>query len=167
MKTRIALPLLAAVAVGACSDVTGSSGDALTAAEVATLSETLVTTTFDATTEVATTDANAVQLDGIELSADRVTSTLEFTRTVACPLGGQVVMEGVRAREWDWSTWTGFMDFELTKTHEACVRPAREAEDVSLTLDGAPNVVGVIHHEWSGGRRMNIQTMSLQGAVDW
>jgi hypothetical protein len=167
MKTRIALPLLVAVALSACDDTTASSGDQLSDAEVTVLSENLVTTAFDATTSVATADADVAQLDGATIAGDAVSSTLEFTRTVSCPLGGQVVLEGIRTREWDFDTWSGYMDFELTKTHESCVRPAREAEDVSITLDGAPDVLVSVHHEWADGQRTGIQSMSLLGAIDW
>lgn len=167
MKMRIVLPLLAAVALGACDDATGASGDQLSEAEVTTLSEGLVTTTFDATTSVATADAELAQPDGATIAGDAISSTLEFTRTVDCPLGGQVVLEGVRVREWDYDTWTGSMDFELTKTHQACARPARETQDVTITLDGAPNVLASVHHEWAEGHRMGIQTMSLEGAIAW
>lgn len=163
MKRRTILPLIAIVAVAACDDPT-ATGDGLSEAEVTELSEVMIQSSFDATGEIAA-DAS-VTSEELQLSSVPITSTFEFTLTRSCELGGQVVIDGVRSREWDRETWTGFSDLSVTKTHEDCVRLLRNS-DVTITLNGAPNVAVEAHHEWTGGQRHGLQSMTMLGAVDW
>lgn len=167
MKTRsLTLLLAAAVALPACDDVVGTSGN-LSTEEIDEIADVLITTSFDATGEVASADASIVSADSeLLLAYDPITSHTEFTHTRSCVLGGQRVLEGTRDREWDRQTRTGFSDLSLTKTHEECSRPTRNS-DVSITLNGAPNVAVEAHHQWADGQRTGLQTLSMEGAVDW
>ncbi len=167
MNTRIIVPLLVALAVSACDDAVGTAGD-LTPEEVAQLSDAVVGSTFESTTEVAT-DGTAL-VEGAQLLAESaLTATTEFTHTRSCVLGGQVVVEGTRVREWDWEARTGFMELSLTRTHEACARPLRDDDEAAttITLTGAPDIAVEAYHEWAMGERRGVQTLSMEGAVDW
>jgi hypothetical protein len=166
MKRRMILPLLALGALAACDDDPTGTGETLTETEVAELSDVLVQSSFDVTGEIAA-DASVTTTDGtLELSNVPITSTIEFTLTRTCELGGQVVIEGARIRQWDRETWTGSSDLSVTKTHEGCARPLRNS-DVVITLDGAPDIAVEAHHEWTAGHRHGLQTLTMLGAVDW
>lgn len=164
---RVRNVLFTVLAVGtltACQDVVGSSSG-LTADEVTELADAMIASSFDVTGQVAEADASETA-ETLALSVDPITSHTEFTMTRSCLLGGQVVLEGTRDREWDRATHSGFSDLALTKTHQDCSRPLRGA-DVSVTLNGAEYVAVDAHHEWANGRRSGLQTLSLEGAVDW
>ena len=168
MKTRSLVLLFAAAAtLSACQDVVGTRDD-LSDLEIEELADALITNSFDVTGDVASADASVTSDDGtaIALYADPITSHTEFTHTRSCVLGGQRVLEGTRDREWDRATRTGFSDLSLTKTHQACSRPTRDS-DISITLDGAPDIAVEAHHQWADGRRSGLQTLSMEGAVDW
>ena len=168
MRTRSLVLLLAAAAtLSACQDVVGTRDD-LSDLEIDELADVLITTSFDVTGDVAAADASVTSDAGagLALPADPITSHTEFTHTRSCVLGGQRVLEGTRDREWDRATRTGFSDLSLTKTHQACSRPTR-SRDISITLDGAPNIAVEAHHQWADGRRSGLQTLSMEGAVDW
>ena len=159
---------LTAVALAGCEDVLGSDGD-LTADEVDVLTDDIVATAFGVTGPAATADASTVDAepDGdAELAADPITSRTEFVTIRTCPLGGQLVVEGTREREWDRETRSGTSDLALTKTHEDCARALRRA-DVTITLNGAPNVAVEAHHAWENGQRVGLQTLDMEGAIDW
>ena len=167
MKIRsLTMLLVAAVALPACDDVVGTNGS-LSNLEIDEIADAMITTSFEATGEVASADASVVSADSeLLLAYGPITSHTEFTHTRSCVLGGQRVLEGTRDREWDRETRTGFSDLSLTKTHEDCARPARNG-DVTITLNGAPNVQVEAHHQWANGRRSGLQTLSMDGAIDW
>lgn len=165
MRTRhFFILLLGAASLAACQDVVGTSGD-LTPDEVAGLADGLITTSFDATGQVAEADASNTA-DGLLLAYDPITSHTEFTITRSCLIDGQVVLEGTRDREWDRTTHTGSSDLSLTKTHQDCTRPLVDS-DVAVTLNGAPSVAVEAHHAWADGRRSGLQSLSMEGAIDW
>ncbi len=166
MKKRAVLPLAIAAALAACDDPM-TTGDTLSAAEAAELSEAMIQSSFDATGEVATTDAAAASVDGtLQATSIPLTSTFEFTLTRSCLVGGQVVIAGTIEREWDRESHSGSSDLSVTKTHEQCARPLRNS-DVVITLQGAPNIAVEAHHAWDSGHRSGLQTMDMEGAVDW
>ncbi|MDX1673758.1 MAG: hypothetical protein R3314_03055 [Longimicrobiales bacterium] len=154
---------LGAIALAGCEDVLGTDGE-LTADEIHVLADDIVAASFDVTGPAATADASTV--DAERVSADPITSRTEFVTIRSCPLGGQLVVEGTREREWDRETRSGSSDLSLTKTHEDCARTLRRA-DVTITLNGAPNVAVEAHHAWENGRRVGLQTLGIQGAIDW
>ncbi len=163
---RLAVLLIAAAALPACDETLGTGGG-LSVEEAEALAETMIATSFDATGSVALADASVTSGDTeLLLYANPITSHTEFTVTRSCVIDGQVVLEGTRDREWDRQTHSGSSDLSLTKTHEDCTRPLRR-DGVTITLNGAPNVAVEAHHEWADGRRNGLQTMSLEGAVDW
>lgn len=165
MRTRnLLIAMLAIGGLTACQDVAGTAGG-LTADEVSELAEGMIATSYDATGQVAEADAS-IAAEGLALSVDPITSHTEFTITRSCLLGGQVVLEGTRDREWDRAIHSGSSDLSLTKTHQDCTRPLRGA-DVTVTLNGADHVAVEAHHEWADGRRSGLQTLSMEGAVAW
>lgn len=161
---NLLITLLAAGAVVACQDVVGAGGE-LSADEVNELAESMIATSFDASSQVAEADASNTEA-GLALYQDPITSHTEFTMTRSCILGGQVVLEGTRDREWDRETHSGSSDLSITKTHQDCARPLRRIDAV-VTLNGAPNVAVEAHHAWADGHRSGLQTLSMEGAVDW
>lgn len=165
MNTRtLIVAALAVTGLTACQDVVGTSGD-LSRDEAIQIADGMATSSFDATGTVASADASTT--DGtLLIYADPITSSTQFTITRPCLLGGQVVREGTRDRVWDRQAHTGFSDLSLTKTHEDCTRPFRDT-DVTVTLNGAPNVAVQAHHEWAAGQRSGLQTLSMEGAIDW
>lgn len=147
------------LALTACDDGAGPAGDVLSETEVVALSEAMAVADFTLTGETPTGESPA---DGVAL--DPVTATTEFTTTRTCPAGGRVVVEGTRTRTWDRDTHSGTSDLALTKTHEAC---ARVVGDVTITVDGDPNIALNAHHAWEDGARVGLQTLSLLGAFTW
>lgn len=165
MRTRnLLIAILAIGGLTACRDVAGTGGS-LTADEVAEVTEGMIAVSFDATGQVAAADASATA-EGLALSVDPITSHTEFTITRSCLLGGQVVLDGTRDREWDRATHSGSSDLSLTKTHQDCTHPLR-GTDLTVTLNGADHVAVEAHHEWADGRRSGLQTLSMEGAVAW
>lgn len=157
--------LLAVVTTAACDEATGTL-DGLTETEVQELADGMIATSFGATGEVAQADLASTDGLVLQLAGDTVTSTTEFVTTRTCVRGGQVVLEGTRERVWDRDTRTGSSDLALTKTHEDCARPLRD-RDVTITVNGAPNIAVEVHHAWADGERDGLQTMSMNGTIDW
>ena len=156
---------LAAVALAGCEDVLGTDGD-LTDDEVEGLADDIVATSFDVTgPDASAVDADRT-VDAHIVAADPITSRTEFVTTRSCPAGGQLVVQGTREREWDRETRSGTSDLSLTKTHEDCARTLRRAH-VTIALNGAPNVAVKAHHAWQNGHRVGLQTLSMEGRVDW
>lgn len=169
MNMRKILPFLAVAVVAACSDSVGNAGD-LTDAEVGELTEVLVTSTFDATSEVATaesTESSLADPDGLALQAMGGSSSTEFTRTRTCPLGGQVVIAGTREREWDREAGTGSMTMELTRSHDDCARPFESTGESATVITVNGDVTGTAYHEWAMGERRGLQTMTMAGELTW
>ena len=165
MRTRnLLIAILAVGGLTACQDAAGTGGG-LTADEVQALADGMIAGSFDATAQVSDADASTTA-EGLALYVDPTTSHTEFTITRGCLLGGQVVLEGIRDREWDRATHSGSSDLSLTKTHQDCARPLRNT-DVTVTLNGADHVMVEAHHQWADGRRSGLQTLSMDGAVAW
>ncbi len=156
------LPVFALAALAACDDATAPGADRLTMDEIADLSTAMVEADFTMTGDLGASD----QIGTAEVStADApITATTEFTHTRTCPVGGRIVVEGIRERTFDRETRSGTMDFSLTKTHENCARTVR---NVTITLNGAPNVQVDAHHAWQNGAPVGLQTLSMVGAIDW
>jgi hypothetical protein len=162
MSRRIYTPLLVAAALAACDDTAGPEAGTLTAAEVDALSTDMVESDFILTGDVAlAVDASE---DAVGVAA--LTVTTEFAITMSCPLGGHVVAEGTRVRDFDRATHSGTIDLDMTKTHEACARTLR-GRDVVVTLDGDPTIAITAHHAWENHERVGLQTMSMDGGFTW
>lgn len=150
---------LAFVALAACDQIAGPDAG-LAPMEVAELSNALIQ---DGLTETAdTTTATSAAMDGLAL--DVRTSSMEFTRTRACPLGGEVVLEGVRERTRDTATRTGTLDVTATRTFLDCARPLADSA-VTITLNG--EVTLTAHREWQAGSWNGPQDVAIVGTVDW
>ncbi len=165
MRARL-LPLLVVVAAAACDDATAPPEGALTQDEVIALSDAMVSDDYAMTGEIGAAETiGAAEVDGAAAAAaDPITSTTTFTHTRTCPAGGQLVVEGTRERTWDRDTRSGTMDLSLTKTHEAC---ARTLDDVTITLNGNPDVQVEAHHAWANGVPVGLQTLTIVGSIAW
>jgi hypothetical protein len=154
---------IAALAVGAlsaCDQIVGPDSG-LAPMEVAELSNALIQDGLSDTADTTTTAAS-VGADG--LAWDVTTSTTEFSRTHACPLGGEVTMEGTRERTRDTETRTGTLDVTATRTFVDCARPLADSS-VTITLNG--EVTLTAHREWQAGSWNGPQDVTLVGSVDW
>jgi len=158
MYRKTLVPLLAALALAACEDTAGPESG-LSPAEVSALSEAMIDADYAVTGEVAAADAES---DAVAF--EPITATTTFTATRTCPAGGQVVREGTHIRVWDRATHTGYSDLSMTKTHQDC---ARIVGDVTLTVNGDPNIAVEAHHEWAEGQRHGLQTLDIEGALTW
>lgn len=166
-RAHTVLAFLGLIALAGCQDLVGTDGR-LTSDEVAQLSEAMVASTFETSSEVATSDASLTGNAAASVEAAPVTSTTEFVRTRSCELGGRVVVEGTRERVWDRAEGTGSMTLEMTRAHEECAHPLRRASggaDVTITLNGEVEVRA--YHEWVMGERHGLQTMTMLGEVSW
>lgn len=161
MRARL-LPLLVIVAAVACDDATAPRDGALTSSEVTALSDVMVSDDYTMTGEIGTSET--ISTAEVQPAADPITSTTTFTHTRTCPAGGQIVVEGTRERTWDRDTRSGTMDLSLTKTHEAC---ARTLQDVTVTLNGNPDVQVEAHHAWADGAPVGLQTLTIVGSIAW
>ena len=101
------------------------------------------------------------------------TDEVTFTRTRACALGGEVVVEGTLTREWVAETRHVTADVAATKTHFDCTFPVRSGvetetgEPITITLNGNPNVAITAHREREQGYFVGLQTMSHVGSIAW
>jgi hypothetical protein len=156
MQRKLLLPALAALALAACDkSATGVASEALSASDVQA-----VVATFG--------DQDGAFLDGFGgPSLDRLpagpqlatTVTTTFTRTRACPGGGDVKLEGTHVVTSDPATHSGSVSFNATRTEEACVV---RHEGVSITVNGNPNTVLTANQSWTNGTR-GIRTATKKG----
>ncbi|MFO7586521.1 MAG: hypothetical protein R6X22_00460 [Gemmatimonadota bacterium] len=181
-KGSLALAVLAAVALTGCSDDAGPlspSTDGLTQLEAQAIALEMEVSSADAVDgAIAEGEAGLLgQSLGFLASVPPMfgsgTDEVTFTRTRACALGGEVVVEGTLTREWIAETRHVTVDVAATKTHADCTFPVRSAADtesgepVTITLSGNPNVVITAHREREMGYFVGLQTMSHVGSIAW
>lgn len=93
------------------------------------------------------------------------TTTLTFTRTRTCPLGGSTTLAGERTITHDPETRSGSMTMAATRTDDACTFSTRR-HDARITVTGNPGVAVTVSHAWSGGVP-GVRTSTQQGAFTW
>lgn len=163
MYKRVFIIALTVTALSACDELIGpDQQDGLTPEEVAELSNALIQDGMAETGDTTTTSSGLASSQYGGMGSD--TSTIEFTRTHDCSLGGQVSMTGTRVRAVDWDTRTGSMDFTATRTFTDCARPLADST-VTITLNGDVDMTA--RREWEGGMWNGTQELTIVGTIDW
>lgn len=98
---------------------------------------------------------------GPSLAVQTVTTT--FTRTRTCPQGGDVKVEGTMTRTWDRATSTGSIQFNATRTEEAC---AFNRNGATLTITGNPNTALTASQSVTNGTP-GVRTATKKGSFNW
>jgi hypothetical protein len=98
---------------------------------------------------------------GPQLATSTVTTT--FTRTRTCPVSGDVKVEGTLVRNWDRTTQSGSIQFNATRTEEAC---AFSRNGATLTVNGNPNTQLTANQTVTNGTP-GIRTATKKGSFTW
>lgn len=91
--------------------------------------------------------------------------TESFTRTRACPAGGQVTVSGTVKREGDRATRTLTTEIDATKTQSACTIGKRDG--VVVTVSGDPNIAIKASRKIVNGAPSGPQTTTHKGAFTY
>jgi hypothetical protein len=162
MNRKLLLPgvLAAMLALGACDQgVTGPAGSDLNDDDVRALA-------------AQTGEQDGAFLDGFAApSFDRLTAgpsfsttvTTTFTRTRACPQGGNVTLAGTSTQTSDPATHSGSNVFSATRTENAC---AFSTDRGTITINGNPNTQLSSTQCWSNGVR-GVRTATKVGSFTW
>lgn len=108
--------------------------------------------------------ASVVPSTGMASSGAVDTFTREFTQARACPLGGEVVVEGEVTGVIDQDARTVTVDFQAKKTPRAC---ALNARGVMVSIDGNPHIELKAHRMLTADGPVGEQTLSLEGSFRW
>ncbi len=160
-RTLVAIPI--ALVLAGCQDAAGPERDGLTEEEVAGIARAVIGSTFEVTSDGRTIDA--APPDDRLLPA--ITTTVEVSLTLPCAEGGDEAFDGTRVRVWDVEARSRTDDFTATHLYQSCARAYDREEEgpVVITLDGELDVEA--HHAWQDWRRAGLQTLSLDGELDW
>ena len=102
---------------------------------------------------------------GPSASTAPVPINVTFTRTRACPAGGQVTIAGTTTGEGDRETRSLTTTTVATKTHASCSVARRNG--TSITINGNPNIVLEAHRKRVDGKPSGLQTQSQKGGYTW
>ena len=150
--------------LAACSDATGSSGDALTAEESAFLAMTLGSQTGAA---AGMSRASITSRQSMSASATSVPSPFQFSleTTVPCPLGGSARVSAAMTGTVDQATQSLTADLDGSLAPAGCI--VRSEKGVSFTLTGTPSLASEAHVAFVDGRPSGEHTASLAGGFSW
>jgi hypothetical protein len=90
---------------------------------------------------------------------------IHFAVTRACPLEGDVHIEGTHRGSGDRAALTWTSETETTHTHNECT--FNISSQRTVTTNGAPNVVVTTHRSIVNGEPDGEQTMTIVGAFAW
>lgn len=145
-------------ACGKADDPAGAKGDQLTRAEALVI--------VDAIAMATNEDHTAIIEGGASSPAGAApgTITVEHTSTHPCPADGQIAVALQAALTYDEEAQSLEYDAEGSLTHQAC---GVVHEDVTITVDGDPNITFGTHASFSGGTAAEPITESVEGAFLW
>lgn len=118
-------------------------------------------------------DQDGAMLDGVpggsfdrspaapEFATTTVTTT--FSRTRTCPAGGSVKLEGTMTVTGDHATRTGSIQYNATRTEQAC---ALNRNGATLTINGNPNTTFTASQAWTNGTP-GVRTATKKGSITW
>ncbi len=161
MKRGTIGAIAAAALLAACSDTddpAGAKGDQLTRAEALVI--------VDAIARATDEDHTTVIGGGTSSPAGAApgTITVGHNSTHPCPVDGRVAIELNATLTYDEEAQSLGYDAEGSLTHEAC---GFTHEDVTITVDGDPNITFGTHASFSGGTAAEPITESVEGAFLW
>lgn len=152
------LSVIAAGALGACSDGTGPEVE-LTEAEAAVLAEAVM----QAAVLTTATGSGAPAQVGGPLAAP-FSSQLDVSFTADCPLGGTVDVNGEVQVSGDDETGQGRIELAVEHEHHGCMI---ESEDgVVFTFEGSPQLELDLVIELDGEEELG-WSGTIAGAVEW
>ena len=161
MPRKHVLPaLMALAALAACDGASPTGGDAaITQAEAQELAS-------------AWDGVGAGVMDGFGGPSQAVlpgtpaeaTTTVQFTRTRACPAGGTATVQGTREITRD-GNGSASERFAATRTDAACTFPARRGAG-TVTITTTPSVQLASEQTWTAGQP-GTRTSTQEGSFDW
>lgn len=158
--------LLATLAAVGCSDSTLAPE----AAEFSLADAALLADEFDTIAHAALDSWNgphfsASATGGSLASAAAVPINETFTRTRACPKGGQVTLSGTITGEADRATRTLTTETNATKTQAGCAIAKRDG--TVITVSGNPNIAIKVNRKVVNGAPSGLQTTTQKGAFTY
>jgi hypothetical protein len=159
MQSRHLLAV-AALALSACDPATAPDPSMLSLADASALAPAYEELTSEEIAALGT--PTFVMADGP--AAAPVTTTIAFTRTRACPLGGSVQVQGTVVHTGDRQTRSASHQYAATRTEQGCVLPLRSGE--SITINGDPNTA--VTGSWSvTDGTPGVRTITHRGGFTW
>lgn len=161
MKRGTIGAIAAAALLAACGetdDPAGATGDRLTRAEALVVVDAIAQATVEDHTTVIGSGASS------PAGAPPGTITVEHTSSHPCPVDGRVAIALNATLTYDEESQSLGYDAEGSLTHETC---GFTHEDVTITVDGDPNVTFATHAAFSGGAAAEPITESVEGALLW
>ena len=137
-----------------------STGDELTPAEAAAISEYMAGNAFSGWLEDAEAQS-AVLGSG---SGEPISFDIDDTFEVACEEGGSLTLSVALSGVIDDVTESGTLSLDLTTSAEACAFPA---EGSVFTVDTDPDLRLVGDLEWEAGQPVGENTFTYDGTVRW
>lgn len=160
MRTKALITVMALGLVAGGCEMGTNPDSGLAPEEIAELSDALIQDGLSETVDTTTSSGTLASSPALDV----ITARIEFSWTYGCPLGGEATVEGARARTRDTETRSGTLEVDATRTLLACARPLGGGE-VVITLDG--EVSFTAHREWQAGQWHGLQTVTLDGDIDW
>lgn len=157
MRTRtlgipFTLALLLAIGCGG-NDSTGPGGSVLTDEGAAALADLVMGSTVGALESPGGSPSLAVP----------VAINAQFSRTQACPTGGQIGVSGNLTGAFDSDTGSGSAWLQVMGTYTDC---GLEANGVGYVVNGNPYLTITGSFTWLGGAPATQQTVRIGGALD-
>lgn len=161
---RLSIAMSLAAVLGtltACESGTEPGTSRLTAEEAEALADVLTGEAFQSVDSDPDVSADE---DLVVNASVPVDFTHEFTRTVQCPEGGAVTVEGSRAGTRDRDARSFSVEIQATKTYGLCAWGLGD-RDVVVTVDGSLTLEASLARV--DGRHSGVQEISLTGSFTW
>jgi len=159
-KTLFRASLAALIALAACDNAAGVDPGDITAADAAALAPVYAEL---ADAELAALGTPSYDVEGSALR-DVVTTTLTFSRTRSCPVGGSVKVEGTLVLSADREARTATSQYNATRTEQACAFTLPRGGTIEIT--GNPNTA--VTGSWSVTNGVpGVRTLTQKGSFSW
>ncbi|MDX1392786.1 MAG: hypothetical protein R3195_00275 [Gemmatimonadota bacterium] len=160
MSTAVALLLFTACSSDDVTAPLPSGGDEISASEAAAISEFLTSAAFQAWDfEDIGGGGGAALHSGVPIAID-----YSVDASVACPLGGQIGVQGAISGSIDDATYSGSLDLQVATTATAC---GFLAEATQFTLDTSPALVLTGAFSFDQGQMVGDAVFGYAGGVLW
>jgi hypothetical protein len=163
MRKSVILSIGLSLAIVACEDTSGPTGDQLTRVEALALAAEVLASSEGAASTSASAEAGAAVSPGMA-GGPPVNFSQEHESTHPCPAGGQLAIAFELNGTFDEDTNSLQANLQGTHTHSGCGFPH---QGVTITVDGAPSIgfsasVGAVN-----GLPSQPFTFTLSGGFDW
>src|SRR5688572_6284717 len=158
MTRRTTQWLCALLALAACSDPTGPTGDRLTRAEAMLIADDV------SARGQQTTTASRPASEALTINSDPITIENDLELTHPCPRGGELQQSWKASGTFDLRAGSYDLDIEGVQKHIGCVYPH---EAITITIDGNPDIELNAHASGRNHRPSGLHTIEINGSFKW